>query len=77
MRITVHVPDEIAKEVQRLAANEQRSVSSVVAQSVEFFIKERNRRRLGRKVLDLAGKTGVTADALEQLHLGREDLGRS
>ena len=77
MRITVHIPEEIGKEIQRLATNEKKSVSSVVAQSIEFFIEERKRRQLGNKVMKLAGKTRVSPDALEQLHLGREDLDRS
>jgi hypothetical protein len=38
MRITVHVPDKVGKEAQRLAENEKKSVSSIVAQSIEFFI---------------------------------------
>lgn len=76
MRITVHIPDEIASEIQRVAANEQKSVSSVVAQSIEIFIKERKRGQLGKKVLELAGKTAVSADALDKVHEGREDVDR-
>ena len=41
MRITVHVSEKIGKEVQRLAEDEKKSVSSVVAQSIEFFIDDR------------------------------------
>lgn len=77
MRLTVHISEEMGKEVQRLAENEKESVSSVVAQSIEFFIGERKRRHLGEKVLRLAGKTKVSRDALKQLHQGREDLDRS
>lgn len=73
MRITVHIPDEIGKEIQRVAANEKKSVSSVVAQSIEIFIRQRKRGDLGRKVLNLAGKTRVRPAALDHLHLGRED----
>ncbi len=76
MRITVHIPDEMGKEIQRVATNERKSVSSVVAQSIEFFIKERKRGQLGKKILKLVGKTSVSPDALEHLHLGREDLDR-
>lgn len=76
MRITVHIPDEIGKEIQRVASNDKRSLSSVVAQSIEFFIKERKRKQLGNRVLELAGNTRLSPDALEHLHLGREDLDR-
>lgn len=77
MRLTVHVPDEMGKEVQRLAENEKESVSSVVAQSIKFFICERKRRQLGEKILRLAGKTRVSPDALDQLHSERADRARS
>ena len=77
MRLTVHISEEMGKEVQRLAENEKESVSSVVAQSIKFFISERKRRQLGEKLLRLAGKTKVSPDALEQLHAGREDRDRS
>ncbi len=77
MRFTVHISDEMGREVQRLAENQSQSVSSVVAQSIEFFISERKRRQLGQKVLRLAGKSKVSSDALEQLHAGRADRDRS
>ena len=77
MRLTVHISDEMGKEVRRLAENEKESVSSVVAQSIEFFICERKRRQLGEKVLRFAGKTKVSPEALEQFHAGREDHDRS
>ena len=77
MRITVHVPEKIGKEVQRLAENGKQSVSSVVAQSIEFFIDEKRRRQLGERVLKLAGKTKVADDIFDELHRGRVDHDRS
>jgi len=77
MRITVHVPEKIGKEVQRLAENEKKSVSSVVARSIEFFIEEKRRRQLGEWVLKLAGKTKVAYDIFNELHRGRVDHDRS
>jgi metal-responsive CopG/Arc/MetJ family transcriptional regulator len=77
MRITVHVPEKIGKEVQRLAENGKQSVSSVVAQSIEFFIDEKRRRQLGERVLKLAGKTNVADDIFDELHRGRVDHDRS
>ncbi len=77
MRITVHLPERIGKEVQRLAENEKKSVSSVVARSIEFFIDEKKRRQLGMRVLELAGKTKVADDIFDELHRERVDHDRS
>jgi metal-responsive CopG/Arc/MetJ family transcriptional regulator len=77
MRITVHVPERVGKEVQRLAENEKKSVSSVVAQSIEFFINEKKRRHLGEQVLKLAGETKIADDIFDELHRERVDHDRS
>ena len=77
MRITVHIPEKIGKDVQRLAENEKQSVSSVVAQSIVFFIDQKKRRRLGEKVLKLAGKTKVSDDVFDELQRGRAYHDRS
>jgi hypothetical protein len=77
MRITVHVSENIGKEVQRLAESEKKSVSSVVARSIEFFIDEKRRRQLGERVLQLAGKAKVANDIFDELHRGRVDDDRS
>ncbi len=61
------------RDAESSAENEKKSVSSVVAQSIEFFINEKKRRRAGERVLRLAGNTKVAGDAFDELHLGRED----
>ena len=74
MRITVHVPEKIGKEVQRLAENEKKSVSSVVARSrSSSSLDEKRRRRLGMRVLELVGKTKVADDIFDELHRERVD----
>ncbi len=56
MRITVHVPENIGKEVRRLAENEKKSVSSVVARSIEFFIDETRRRQARDEGFEACGE---------------------
>ena len=77
MRITVHVPDKVGKEAQRLAENEKKSVSSIVAQSIEFFINEKKRRQIGERVLQLAENTKVADDVFDELHRERVEYDRS
>tara|TARA_Y100000031_G_C8209819_1_gene380364 strand:- start:1102 stop:1335 length:234 start_codon:yes stop_codon:yes gene_type:complete len=71
MRITVHIPDRLEREVKRASKNENRSVSSLIAEATEFYLKERKRKQTEKKVLELAGKIKVSPDALEELHFER------
>ena len=77
MRVTVHIKDALNKEIKRLAANEHKSLSLLISESVEFYIKEKKRRELGNKVLDLVGKRKVNADTLRYLDEGRLEHDRS
>lgn len=71
MRITVHIPDSLDKEIKKASKNENRSVSSLIAEATEFYLKEKRRRQTGQKVLNLAGKIKIASDALEELHSER------
>jgi len=77
MRVTVHIKNALNEEIKRLAANEHKSVSLLISESLEFYIKEKKRREHGNRVLDLVGKTKVNADALRSLDEGRREHDRS
>jgi hypothetical protein len=77
MRVTVHIKNTLNEEIKRLAVNEHKSVSLLISESVEFYIKEKKRREHGNRVLDLVGKTKVNADALRYLDEGRREHDRS
>lgn len=77
MRVTAHIKDTLKEEIIKLAANEHKSVSLLVSESLEFYIQEKKRRELGNKVLALAGKVKVEALALKCLDKGRSDYDRS
>lgn len=77
MRVTVHIPDSLEKEVKKASKNEKRSVSSIIAEATEFYLKEKKRRHTGKKVLELVGKIKVSSDALEELHSERRNDDRA
>src|SRR3989304_4514684 len=72
MRITVHIPDSLEKDIKRTSKNEGKSVSSLIAEATEFYLKEKKKKEIGKKVLEIAGKVKVAPDALEELHSERE-----
>jgi len=73
MRITTHIPDQIARDAKIMAENEKKSVSSIIAEAVTYYIAEKRKRRLGRKVLEMAGRVRVSPDVHRELEKGRMD----
>ncbi len=71
MRITTHLPDSIARDAKIMAENEKKSVSSIVAEAVTYYVAERKRKKLGRKVLEMAGKVRISPNVYEELEKGR------
>jgi metal-responsive CopG/Arc/MetJ family transcriptional regulator len=71
MRITTHLPDPIARDAKTMAENEKKSVSSIIAEAVTYYIAEKKKKRLGRKVLEIAGKVRISPDVYKELEKGR------
>ena len=77
MRLTLHIPDDLEKEIKKAARNEKRSVSSFVAEAAAYYLHEKRKKKLGMKLLKLAGKTKVADDTLEELQSERRHDDRS
>jgi len=73
MRITFHVSDELAKELKEAARSEKKSVSSIVAEAIQFYLIEERKRKAIDKMLAIAGKGTVSDDALDELERMREE----
>jgi len=75
MRITTHIPDPLARDAKMMAENEKKSVSSIIAEALAYYITEKRKKKLGRKVLEMAGKVHVSPDIHKELERGRMDFG--
>lgn len=73
MRITTHIPDPLARDAKIMAENEKKSVSSFIAEALTYYIIEKRKKKLGRKVLELAGKVRVSPEVYKELQKGRMD----
>ena len=71
MRITTHIPDPLARDAKIMAENEKKSVSSIIAEALTYYITEKRKKKLGRKVLEIAGKVRVSPEAHKELERGR------
>jgi len=73
MRITTHIPDPLARDAKIMAENEKKSVSSIIAEALAYYITEKRKKKLGRKVLEIAGKVRVSPEVHKELERGRMD----
>lgn len=73
MRLTVHIPEDLARLLRQAAENEGKSMSALTAEALEAYLKERRRKALGLKVLERAGKVRVVEEAHRLLEEGRRD----
>jgi len=73
MRITTHIPDPIARDAKILAENEKKSVSSIISEALAYYITEKRKKRLGRKVLEIVGKARISPEVHKELERGRMD----
>ncbi|MDP2972003.1 MAG: hypothetical protein Q8P64_22750 [Deltaproteobacteria bacterium] len=74
MRITTHIPDPLARDAKIMAENEKKSVSSIIAEALAYYITEKRKKKLGRKVLEIAGKVRVSPEVYKELERGRMDF---
>jgi metal-responsive CopG/Arc/MetJ family transcriptional regulator len=74
MRITTHIPDPLARDAKIMAENEKKSVSSIIAEALAYYIIEKRKRKLGRKVLEIAGKARISPEVHKELERGRMDF---
>ena len=68
MRVTVNVPDRVAHDLKIHATIEQKSVSSLVTEFIEYGIKDKKRRAAKQNILHMIGKVKVDKKALKMLY---------
>ncbi len=73
MRITVHIPDNLAESLKMTALNEGLSMSAMTARALAVFLKEKRKQDTARRIYSLIGPDAVSQDALESLERDRND----
>ena len=77
MRLTVTVPDDVATQARALAAESDRSVSSVVAEAIAGHVASERRRRAFDAIDALIGSTAIAPDVDAELDALRNADDRS
>ena len=73
MRITINVSNELAQSIKVASEQEAVSVSAFVSSCVEADLSERKRKKLGKDVCNISGKTPVSRDVFDALCASRVD----
>ena len=73
MRITANIPDSIGRAVKTFAGNENKSVSSVLVEAVQFYIHSKKKQESGKRVLELVGKVRISKDIHKEIETMRKD----
>ena len=76
MRITAHIPDQVAKNIKTFAENENKSVSAVISEAVQYFVCEKKKMEAGKKVLDLIGRVFISGDVHQEIEKMRQEADR-
>ncbi len=72
MRVTIHIPDDLVKDVKAAASENNKSVSSLIAEATRSYIQAEKRRIHGNKILDIIKTAKVTPGALDELDRERD-----
>ena len=75
MRITVHLPESLERDIKAISQNEKTSMSSLVAKAVTFYLQEKYKKEKINMFLDLIDKKIISDDAENEMEKGRIDCG--
>ena len=73
MRVNVNVSDEFEAEIKEFAKSQKKTLGDLFGEAVAFYITYRRHKDLGRRLLELAGKTTMNPYILNDLEKGRRE----
>ncbi len=73
MRITVHIPDNLESKLRQAAQKEGISLSAMTARALQEYLKQKQKKAAGNRLLDLIRPGSVAHDAWDELERGRTD----
>ncbi len=73
MRVTVNVSEELEEEIKEFAKKENKTLASLFAEAIVYYMTEAQKKNLGKRVLQLAGKTKMNPYVLNELEKGRRE----
>ena len=77
MRLTVHIPEKTEKDLKTYANNKRKSLSSIVADCIDFYLRENKKKVAIQNIRGMIGKVKISKNALKEVDDIRLDHGRS
>ena len=60
--ITIRIPDELKKDLNKVSINEEKPVSDIVRESIKMYVSLRRFRMIRKKILPFAEAEGILTD---------------
>jgi hypothetical protein len=77
MRLTANMPDRVVRELKVQASLEQKSVSSLVTEIIEFGLRNKKKRTAKAELLKMIGKFNMDPKTLKMLEAMRGEDDRA
>ena len=77
MRLTANMPDRVIQELKVQASLEQKSVSSLVTEIIEFGLRNKKKRSAKTDLLKMIGKLNMDPKTLKMLEDMRAENDRA
>ena len=74
MRVTLNMSEELEQEIKEFAKKEDKTLGALFAEAVVYYMTETQKKNLGKRVLQLAGKTKLNPYVFNELEKGRREL---
>ncbi len=73
MRVTLNVSDELEEEIKEFAKKENKTLASLFADAIVHYMTDAQKKNLGKRVLQLAGKGKLNPYVMNELEKGRRE----
>ncbi|RME01867.1 MAG: hypothetical protein D6814_00685 [Calditrichaeota bacterium] len=74
MRVAVNVSEELEQEIKEFAKKENKTLAALFAEAVVYYMTEIQKKNLGKRILQMAGKTKMNPYVFNELDKGRREL---
>lgn len=73
MRINLNLSDELEEEIKEFAKKENKSLAALFAEAIIYYMTDAQKKQVGKRVLQLAGKAKMNPYVLNELEKGRRE----
>jgi len=73
MRVNVNFSEELEEEIKEFAKKENKTLSNLFAEAIIHYMTDAQKKNVGKRVLQIAGKTKMNPYVFNELDKGRRE----